>query len=74
MRQDDTVGIGIGSITVQRQTNGTPGPGTEYFVELFYKWRLTKFFSLQPDVQYYRTPGGDGRDALIIGTRLKMKL
>ncbi|MCU0695632.1 MAG: carbohydrate porin [Myxococcaceae bacterium] len=74
MRQDDTVGIGAGWFTVGQQRNGTPGPGSETFVEVFYKWRLTKFFSLQPDVQYYRTPGGDGRDAIIVGTRLKLKL
>jgi porin len=74
MRQDDTVGIGAGWFTVGQQRNGTPGPGSETFVEVFYKWRLTKFVSFQPDVQYYRTPGGDGRDALIVGTRLKFKL
>lgn len=74
MREDDTVGIGVGYFTVNRQANGTPGPGGEFFVELFYKWRFTKFMSLQPDIQYYRTPGGDGRDALLVGTRLKFKL
>ncbi len=73
-RQDDTVGIGFGWFTVTRQANGTPGTGTEFFIEAFYKWRLTKFVSLQPDLQYYRTPGGDGRDALLLGARLKFKL
>ncbi len=73
-RQDDTVGAGGGYFTVSRQTNGASGPGGEVFVEVFYKLRLTKFFSLQPDLQYYRTPGGDGRDALIAGMRLKFKL
>lgn len=74
MREDDTVGIGAGYFTVNRQANGTPGPGSEVFVEVFYKWRFTKFMSLQPDLQYYRTPGGDGRDALLVGARLKFKL
>jgi porin len=73
-RQDDTVGVGFGWFTVAQQVNGTPGPGTEFFVEIFYKWRMTKFMSLQPDVQYYRTPGGDGQDALLVGARLKFKL
>jgi carbohydrate-selective porin OprB len=59
---------------VNKQANGTPGQGSELFVEAFYKFRITKFMSLQPDVQYYRTPGGDGRDALLVGTRLKFKL
>lgn len=74
LREDDTVGIGVGYLTINRQTNGTPGPGGEFFVEIFYKWRFTKFMSLQPDIQYYRTPGGDGQDALLVGARLKFKL
>jgi carbohydrate-selective porin OprB len=60
--------------SVGQQRNGTPGTGNETFVEVFSKWRLTKFFSQQPDVQYDRTPGGDGRDPLIAGTRLTLKL
>ena len=72
-RQDDTVGIGFGYFTVAQQRHGTPGLGREFFVELFYKWRLTHFISLQPDLQYYRTPGGDGQDALLVGVRLKLK-
>ncbi len=73
-RRDDTIGIGFGWFNVARQANGTPGGGTEFYVEAFYKWRLTKFLSLQPDLQYYRTPGGDGQDALLVGARLKFKL
>ncbi len=34
---------------------------------------LTHFISLQPDLQYYRTPGGDGQDALLVGLRLTLK-
>lgn len=72
-RQDDTVGIGFGYLEIPQQLNGTPGRGSEFFVELFYKVRFTHFFSLQPDIQYYRTPGGDGRDALLVGMRVKFK-
>lgn len=73
-RADDTVGVGFGYFAVTQQLNGSPGVGNELFFEIFYKWRLTHFLSLQPDVQYYRTPGGDGRDAVLVGTRLKLKL
>jgi porin len=72
-RQDDTVGIGFGYMEMPGQVNGTPGRGAEFFVELFYKVRFTHFFSLQPDLQYYRTPGGDGRDAVLVGLRVKFK-
>jgi carbohydrate-selective porin OprB len=66
--------VGFGYFTVSEQLGGTPGRGSEVFVEVFYKWRLTHFISLQPDVQYYRHPGGDGPDALLAGVRLKLKL
>jgi porin len=74
VRQDDTVGLGLGWLAVTRQLLGTPGRGSEVSVELFYKWRLSHFLSLQPDFQYYFHPGGDGRDALLAGARLKVKL
>jgi porin len=73
-RSDDTVGVGFGWFTVPVQLGGTPGPGSELFVEVFYKWRLTHFLSLQPDLEYYRHPGGDGPDAVLVGARLKLKL
>ncbi len=66
-RDNDTVGIGFGAFTVA-------GRGVESFVEAFYKLRLTNFFSLQPDVMFYRRPGGDGPNALVCGVRAKVKL
>ena len=66
MRHDDTVGLGGGYMAV--------GTADEYFVEAFYKWRLTAFASLQPDVEFYRHPDGTHRDALMAGARVKLKL
>ena len=68
-RHDDTIGLGVGYFTVAQ-----PVDGSEEFVEAFYKWRLTAYASLQPDVQVYRHPSGDRRDAVLVGTRLKVKL
>lgn len=73
-RSNDTAGVGFGSFTLADQVHGTPGRASETFVEAFYKLRLTNFASLQPDVQLFRHPGGDGRDALVGGVRLKLKL
>ncbi len=73
-RDNDTIGIGFGYFTVSQQTGGTLGPGSEVFVEAFYKMRLTNFFSLQPDVELYQHPGGDGPTTLLVGLRLKLKL
>lgn len=73
-RTDDTVGLGVGYLALGQSLGGTTGAFDEWFVEASYKLRLTKFASLQPDVEVYRHPGGDGADALIAGGRLKVKL
>lgn len=73
-RHNDTVGIGAGYFRVAEPLGGSPGPRDEWFVEAFYKLRLTSFVSLQPDFQAFRHPGGDGADALVAGIRLKLKL
>jgi porin len=73
-RRNDTVGLGAGYFRVAEPLGGSPRPGDEYFVEAFYKLRLTAFFSLQPDLQWFHHPGGDGADALVAGLRVKVKL
>jgi porin len=73
-RDNDTVGIGAGMLRVSEPVGGSPGPRTESFVEGFYKLRLTAFISVQPDVQWFHHPGGDGGDALVGGVRFKLKL
>jgi carbohydrate-selective porin OprB len=72
-RRDDTVGIGFGWFTVNAPEVGGP-PNHELFVELFYKWRLSHFLSLQPDLQLYDRPAEGGRGAVVLGARLKLKL
>ena len=73
-RSNDTVGVGVGYFRLAEPVGGAAGPLDEWFVEAFYKLRLTSFISLQPDLQWFRHPGGDGADALVAGVRLKLKL
>jgi porin len=73
-RRNDTVGLGGGYLRITEPLGGSRGPRDEWFVEAFYKLRLTSFVSLQPDLQAFRHPGGDGADALVAGIRLKLKL
>jgi len=73
-RTNDTAGIGAGYLAIADPLGGSPGPGSEWFIEAFYKLRLTNFISLQPDFQWFRHPGGDGADAFVAGLRLKLKL
>jgi len=73
-RHNDTVGLGAGYLRLAEPLGGSPGPKAEWFVEAFYKLRVTGFVSVQPDLQWFRHPGGDGADALVAGVRLKLKL
>ena len=73
-RANDTVGIGGGYLSIAEPAGGAPGPRRETFFEAFYKLRFTAFASVQPDVQWFHHPHGDGADALVAGLRLKLKL
>jgi porin len=75
-RSNDTVGLGGGYFTINEATPAAPTAPTmnEWSLEAFYKARLTDFFSVQPDVQWLRHPGGDSRDAVVAGVRFKVKL
>jgi len=73
-RDNDTVGLGAGTFRVAEPLGGSAGPADEWFVEAFYKLRLTNFVSLQPDLQWFRHPGGDGSNTFVAGLRLKLKL
>jgi porin len=69
-RDDDTFGIGVGYARVSDRAagldsdtnffNGSAGPvrGGEVFVEATYRYQLTPWCQLQPDVQYVFNPGG----------------
>ena len=73
-RRDDTAGIGAGYLRIAQPLAGSPGPKSEWFTEAFYTLRLTGFVTLQPDVQAFRHPGGDGSDALVAGIRVQLRL
>lgn len=50
------------------------GTGRELVDEWFYRAELTPRASLQPDLQYIRSPSGIHLDALVAGLRLQMDL
>jgi porin len=62
-RRGDSIGVGM--IKARLST-----AATETVLELFYKFHLTGHMMIQPDVQWFRRPGGDGPNALIAGLRL----
>lgn len=68
-RQEDAFGLGVTWVDFA-DAAGLDEAG-ELIVEAFYKFQLTPFFSIKPDVQYMHTPGGDGslKDAFVAGVR-----
>jgi hypothetical protein len=65
-RADDTLGLGGGIARLP--------PGTETFLELFYKLRLAPWLTFEPDIQLFLQPGGSNDAALVAGVRGKIKL
>ncbi|QDU56512.1 carbohydrate porin [Aeoliella mucimassa] len=47
---------------------------SETALEWFYLYEATPWLQLQPDLQYIVTPGGSGRDALVVGLRFQCML
>ncbi len=82
-RHGDTIGFALGSNHVNgriadnvRLGNDRTGgaravPGSESVCELFYAWVPRPFFSLQPNLQYVRHPGGvsSSTAVVVIGLR-----
>lgn len=71
-RDADTCGVGIGNMTFSQ--NLPVSLTNETVVELFYKARLGDGLVLQPDLQYFSSPGGQNRDALALGLRFEVSL
>ena len=54
---------------------GTYTDSYELACELFYRWHLTPWLRLQPDLQYIVNPGGNGLPDALVGTlRLELAL
>lgn len=68
----DSIGIGISTVTLSRDPEMVFDYDFETAFEVFYKFRLNSMFSLSPDVQFIRHPGGiEGReDAVVFTPRL----
>ena len=72
LRGNDTLGMGAGQARFPTDA-ATPGHA-ESFLELFYKARFARWFTMQPDLQLVLTPSGADRGALVGGVRFKLKL
>jgi porin len=76
-RDNDTIGIAFdyaqlsGGAQQAAIVSGSVGVGAEMVLEVTYQAQITKWLSMQPDVQFVINPGGnqDLKNALVIGLR-----
>ncbi len=89
-RGADALGIALGwlkvsdefskaSLTLDADGDGTPdfgyrADGSEQIAEIYYRYRLNGQFELSPNLQYVRTPGGNGSasDMTALGLRAQL--
>ena len=69
-RNDDTVGVGLNWSRPSSDTFGTQ-LDDQYTAELYYRFQLTKLFSITPDLQYLLHPAlnPDENSILVVGLR-----
>ena len=66
-RARDTVGVGVTSAWITGATH------TDVVTEVFYKAHVNSRLFIQPDLQYARTPGGTGPNAILGGLRVGLE-
>ncbi len=71
-RDDDIMGFAVGHASLSGRVQSLEGRFSETAIELFYKAQVTPWFSVMPDLQYIINPGGDGRDAFVVGLRTQI--
>jgi porin len=71
-RDADITGLGFAHASLSGEVQSLEHRYSETVIELFHKVQLNEFISIKPDCQYIFDPGGDGRDAVIVGARLEV--
>jgi porin len=73
-RDDDVFGVAAHHVSLSGKVQSLEKRHSETAIEAFYKYQLTEFVSIKPDVQYIVNPGGNGRDAVVAGVRVEITL
>lgn len=79
-RDEDYVGVGFANAVLSSGLkeiatfNGDFQGRQETAIEVFYKYRFSPYFTVQPDIQFISQPGGLYDDALLPGLRFELVL
>lgn len=68
-RDGDVTGIGANYAKISRDYKEIDGRRQEAIIEIFHKFQLTKWLALQPDLQVVLSPGGEHKNAFVMGIR-----
>jgi porin len=71
-RDSDVWGLGVHHVSLSGRVQSLEKRYSETAIETFYKFQVTDSVSIKPDLQYIVNPGGAGRDALVVGTRVEV--
>jgi len=72
-RPNDFLGVGVQAVHFSDDFHATADFEVNY--ELFYRFQVTPWFAVKPDLQYVVNPGGQGTpDALLFTLRFQMNL
>jgi len=63
-RDNDFIGLGFLYADI---CDNLANVSNEYGIETFYRFQITPWFHIQPDMQFIANPNGTGRDALVFG-------
>ncbi len=72
-RRDDALGLGASRVHFSDRAPGHDESAETVF-ELFYRYQVTPWFALKPDVEYVVDPGGDSRidNAVVLTLRARI--
>lgn len=68
-RDNDVAGIGVAIADLSRRVFNIDGRTSESALEIFYKFQVTPYLVIQPDLQYIFSVNGEGTNAMMIGVR-----
>lgn len=71
-RDQDLIGLGVANARFGSGQFAVEGWTEETATELFYKWYVNDYMTVQPDIQYIANPSGIHRDAVVPGMRFEV--
>lgn len=72
-RDEDVMGLAVAHGAVSSYVTAVDNRTAETTIEMFYRFQLMPWLSVQPDMQLVHNPGGnEGKDAFVLGARTEI--